>query len=616
MGPANSMAGDSVPKPRRFRLSAWMLGWVLAVGVLLAGYGVSALRQDFVEPDNAMRLVEVRDFIAGQAWFDTTEARLNPPAGTPMHWARWIDAAIAAPIVLLKPLIGQREAEVATGFIWPLGLLALFMMLVVRVCGEIGARDGLRAETSIAGALVAALAFPTLDKFSPGAFDHHNIELILAFVAILGLMRMAASPRSAGLAGLALGAMMGTAAEGVPLVAAEVAIAGVLWLAEPERYRAGLVWFGGGLVLASLVMFLVLVPPSRWSQPVCDAMSSSFLGFGVAAGSVAGVLGGVLPKGLNRTLALRLGSASALALAGLLVLWLLFPACAGGGYSALSADMKTLWLVQISEARSLARLAGDNPAQALAVAGSACAGLIAAVVYLWRKPAAPGWILFAFLLASWGMLVWQIRGSYLATAFAIPFGAWAAVRARQAWQAYPSPIRLLAFVGVGAASAAALWASAGDQVQSLLLPPAVVRSYDGRQASAQDCLSAQAFAPLKTVPTATMLNQFMLGTGVLQWTSHAVMAGPYHRDAEGTMAMINALRSDPETARAAIQGSAADYVLVCPALPETGFYADHPLRGVASSDTLSARLRDDKPPEWLKRAPLAGTPLRLYRIQR
>ena len=60
------------------------------------------------------------------------------------------------------------------------------------------------------------------------------------------------------------------------------------------------------------------------------------------------------------------GGAGAIALG---VLYVLFPDCARGGYSALGPDMKSLWLVQISEARSLATLAGDNPGMAIGIAG-------------------------------------------------------------------------------------------------------------------------------------------------------------------------------------------------------------------------------------------------------
>ena len=219
-------------------------------------------------------------------------------------------------------------------------------------------------------------------------------------------------------------------------------------------------------------------------------------------------------------------------------------------------------------------------------------------------------------MTALGLTIWEIRGAYFATAFAIPFGAWAAARARSVWQANPSPKGLAVFAAVAAASAAAVWASVGQQVQAHATPLTAMTGYTAREASSRDCLRPEAFAPLKALPQMVMLNDFMLGTGVLQWTGHSVTAGPYHRDAAGTMTMINAMRSDPEAARLIISGSPARYVLVCPALPEMAFYARHPANGAAPDATLAARLRADAPPDWLTRVPLADTPLRLYRIER
>src|SRR5471030_1731840 len=50
--------------------------------------------------DDAMRLTEVRDLLAGQSWFDLTQWRMNAPFGLPMHWSRLIDAPIASLILL------------------------------------------------------------------------------------------------------------------------------------------------------------------------------------------------------------------------------------------------------------------------------------------------------------------------------------------------------------------------------------------------------------------------------------------------------------------------------------------------------------------------------------
>jgi hypothetical protein len=296
---------------------------------------------------------------------------------------------------------------------------------------------------------------------------------------------------------------------------------------------------------------------------------------------------------------------------------MLFPECRGGGYSALSADMETLWMAQISETRSLFVLAGDNVALACAMGGAAFAGLVAAGFYLWRRWREPaGWVVFGFLAAAWAILAWQIRGATFATTFAIPFGAWAVARARRDYQMRTSAFRLLAFAGIAASSAAAAWASAGQALQTQLTPRPAMVSYETRVEDFKACTKPAAFAPLNSVPAGVMLNQFSMGAHILLWTKHSALAGPYHRDAAGTMTMINALRSSPQQARSIIERSKADYVLICPSLPETMFYARHAAPGVVPESTLSLKLAKDEPPDWLAPVALSSTPLKLYRVKR
>lgn len=596
--------------------NAWIAGWALATLILLASSGMAALNQDFSEPDNAMRLVGIRDMIAGQGWFDTIQHRLNPPSGLPMHWAQWIDGAIALPIMMMKPLIGQTAAEIVMAFAWPLILLAVFMLLVVRVSGEIGARDWLRTEAQWTGAIIAALAFPVMEKFAPGSFDHHNIELILGMLAVLGLIRMRDDPRSGLWAGAALGLAVATAAEGIPMMVAAILVAGMLWLVRPAEFSKGLERIGAGLICSSAVMFLLLVPPPEWSRPVCDAMGAPFLGLGLVGGAVSIALAR-LPAILGSTLARRMGAAGVLGVAGIAALGLLFPECAGGSYSILNLDAENLWIGQISEARSLASLWGDDPTMILAMAGAAFAGLVSAVFFLrrhWRD--ADGWIVLAFLLVGWAVLIWQIRGATFATAFAIPFGAWAVAKARLDYRSKASAIRAVVFAGVAASSAAAAWASAGEALQARLTPPATLANYEARLAGAQSCDKPDAFKALRGVEPGVMLNQFSLGADVLVWTDHKVLAAPYHRNIATTMLVMNALRSTADDARPIIAGSPATYVLICPAAPETGFYTSHPANGAAREATLSALLAKGVHPDWLQPVALGNSPLRLYRVVR
>ena len=76
-----------------------------------------------------MRLMQVRDWIAGQSWFDVTQYRLNPPSGGPMHWSRLVDIPIAAVMLIARPLAGQHGAETAALIVVPLATLFIAMLL-------------------------------------------------------------------------------------------------------------------------------------------------------------------------------------------------------------------------------------------------------------------------------------------------------------------------------------------------------------------------------------------------------------------------------------------------------------------------------------------------------
>src|SRR5712664_3852165 len=81
-----------------------------AVALALAVPGIKTGVFDAMSTDDAMRLVEVNDLIAGQGWFDLMQYRLDPP-GSLMHWSRVIDAPLAALILMLRPLAGMAGAE-------------------------------------------------------------------------------------------------------------------------------------------------------------------------------------------------------------------------------------------------------------------------------------------------------------------------------------------------------------------------------------------------------------------------------------------------------------------------------------------------------------------------
>ena len=125
---------------------AWV---VLATAILvistLAGPQPS-LSYSLGDTDDAVRLVSVRELLAGAPWFDTTLPRIGAPEPLVSHWSRLIDAPLGAMITAFSPLLGKGEAELATRILWP---ALLFFVLALIIANEAHRR---------AGALAAAFA--------------------------------------------------------------------------------------------------------------------------------------------------------------------------------------------------------------------------------------------------------------------------------------------------------------------------------------------------------------------------------------------------------------------------------------------------------------------------
>lgn len=70
-----------------------------------------------IDPDDTMRLVEVRDFLAGQGWFSTSP---NVPGhgGTLMHWSRLVDWPIAGATPFMDFSLGRSRRRLRR---WPPG---------------------------------------------------------------------------------------------------------------------------------------------------------------------------------------------------------------------------------------------------------------------------------------------------------------------------------------------------------------------------------------------------------------------------------------------------------------------------------------------------------------
>src|SRR4029453_8251528 len=96
--------------PMLGRWAATPLAWaLLATAFLLvatlSGPGPS-LSDWLGDPDDAVRLISVRELLAGAPWFDTTLPRIGAPEPLFSHWSRLIDLPLAGLIRAFMPFLG------------------------------------------------------------------------------------------------------------------------------------------------------------------------------------------------------------------------------------------------------------------------------------------------------------------------------------------------------------------------------------------------------------------------------------------------------------------------------------------------------------------------------
>lgn len=154
------------------------LAWtVVALGLLLRFW--SQTGDTLLDTDDAMRLVELRDWLAHPsllgAWFDLHNARLQPPLGYDTHWSRLVDAGLALLLMSLR-MFGAADAERLMRALWPL----LWLLPTIAAMTAIAWRVAGRPAAMVA-LLLALLAVPAYQQFTPGRIDHHNVQIALKF---------------------------------------------------------------------------------------------------------------------------------------------------------------------------------------------------------------------------------------------------------------------------------------------------------------------------------------------------------------------------------------------------------------------------------------------------
>lgn len=588
------MIGDR----RRHSFDATMLirvsiVWLVVAVLLTASQFRNIASVSFPDGDDILRLLQVRDFLAGQSWFDVTQYRVAPPEGTPMHWTRLVDIPLLMVIVPLTLLLGAAGAELAAAIIVPLATLYLMFLLIGRMAWKL-----FDEEVTGLACLVAAMSASLLNQLRPMRIDHHGWQIICALVAVNALM--ARNARQGGwIAGVAMAAWLSISLEAIPLVAAIMAVGLWRWI-RCWHDRVWLVSMLQSTFVVSLGIYLATrgIP---YGASVCDAMAPAPLAaMGVLAIGATG-----LGHGSHRPISFTLLALGTLGLAAVAVEFALAPRCTGGTFAGLDPVTRDMWLANVTEGQPI----WDNSLEFILLRIIPPIIALIALFHLARNSS--DWLRnwhreYAFLVAMalvTGCLVSRTM-VYAAALSAVPLGwqlkSW--LRSIRTLRAQPGR-QVAATAGIVMALAPAvplsvLMLAVPSQAASSIAAPAAARCEIRAALPALGMQPARIMAPLD------------LGPRILVDSDHSVLATAHHRANTAIADTMRAFTGPDSTAHEVVSRRGIDYVVFCVGINESNAYSTLAPNGFA------AHLQAGKLPDWLEQVPGENGEVIVLRVKR
>ena len=571
------------------RLIWTALAVTLVVSAVLAWHDAD-LGKALGDTDDAMRLVLVRDLMAGRGWWDQLAPRLQPPLGSYMHWSRLVDGGLAVMTWTFGRVLSPPSAELATRLVWP-----LMWIFPTALSGLAIARNLAGRAAVFVCAVLLATNMQLYTQFRPGRVDHHNIQIAMTLVAAACALARTNRGRWAALAGAAAGLGLAVGIEALAFQAIIGASFALRAAMDPEKDAGPARAYALALVAATLGFYAIQTPPWRWSLSVCDT-----IGFNLVSAVVFGGLGLAALSRLGGGLVLRvrlaaLGGVGAMAALAYLAL---DPACIHGPFAAVDPRMAPFWFSHIRELQSWPQMLAQDPGVAVRSITMAvlAVGSAALLVFHERERPRPTTLLICACVGLAAVAAAQaLRMQDYAFWFGVPAlsAAIAVVGAR-----YLRGLLLPTLAATLAASPIVI-----GVMLSLLLEAAPKPAVAATQGVDERCFDTANYAPLAALPEGVVLAEIDLGPFVLANTGDAVLAAPYHRMSWGILAAHAAEGAPAAAAEAKVRALNVAYLVECPT---------NPLRVGPSS--LEADVRAGRLPAWLQPLSKPGQTLQIFRV--
>ena len=598
---AKSAPSGAADARRASEHSGWLtvvgFAWVLIWGALLMMNLGSIGAREFHDPDDELRLQQVRDLIAGQGWFDLHQYRIDAAGGgVPMHWSRLIDGPIAAVVLVLRPLLGSTGAEQVA----VLAIPALTLFAILALIGWMAART-LAPSERIFAVLAVAFAAPVMVQVLPLRIDHHGWQIALALAAVAAFLD-SNERRGGALSGAALAAWMAISFEGLPFAAWFVAVL-ALWSLLDRTMRPRLAATMLSLAGTSAALFLATRGVGDLINH-CDTIAPIHLGM-FAWGAAAIGVPVLLAPGSRIALAAGLAAAAAGALG---LVFAVAPQCTSGSFDMLDPVVRSFWYDNVQEGKSIFVTQWHLIAQ---YALPPLLGLHAAIVLARRAqgPMQRWWVFYALILAGALAIGFAVaRAASISGALsALPLG-WRLASWMAALKRPSNPLlRAGELAGVAALIFAALLPVVPVMAIESLFSDAIAKGVDKDISLA--CSVGKAGAALDALPAGDILAPLDFGPNILLNSNKGVLATGHHRGAKSMRLVIDAFTGTPDRARAIMRAKGLRYLLICPKVSEMDLYRDRAPTGFA------AQLLDGRVPAWLRPVPLpAASGLRMWAL--
>jgi len=569
--------------PALYRLG--LAGAVLGgFALMLIGFWHDIRLGHFYDPDDVMRLQQVRDFLAGQSWFDVTQYRINPPAGLPMHWSRLVDMPIAGAILLFRPFVGQPMAELIACVTTPFLTYAAIALLVARIARKTLANDGL----ALLAAVFCVANVGVYGVAHPMRIDHHGWQAVCGLAMAALLIGGQRKLRGAALAGAFAALWMHISLEGLVFTAACGALLGLRWALAPEREGATLPAYLAGATLASLALFLITHGGALFDRTYCDAVSPVHM----TLLAVAAVGATLAMRSAPAPLVVRFAALGAAALAAGAVYKLWAPQCSAGPFAVLTPLDYRVWYLNVPEGQPMWHQSVSTAIGWLVFPLVGLAGALWALRSGERRHVMTDYALLLLAATLIGMFV--LRASTLSNILAIPGSLvllHAVSRRIRAWPSMPARV-------VGQSAAVLLFLPITPAVAAFSLLPGA--SSDLPSPIAEKCMDRSEVGHLQSLPQGLVVAQIDAGPAIISASHHTVLGAGYHRGAQAMDDVLRFFATDQQQAWQVVQRRHPAYVYFCTDADAAKNIAKR------SPHSMAAALAANHPPAWLRRIAVPG----------